>query len=162
MRWGNAPIGRVLKLLLAIVLGTLAAATLAASPAFADDSGDIAALVNRDRSAQGLPGLQRNGALDSVAAAWAAQMAASGTLSHNPQTSSQIPGGWSRWGENVAQGQRSGSEMHTAWMNSPGHRANILNGSFREIGIGIANGAPVSLGAATAGATYATDFGYRG
>jgi uncharacterized protein YkwD len=47
-------------------------------------------------------------------------------------------------------------------MNSPGHRANILNGSFREIGIGIANGAPVSLGAATAGATYATDFGFRG
>ena len=44
-------------------------------------------------------------------------------------------------------------------MNSPGHRANILSGSFRAIGIGIAAGTPYGGGG---GATYTTDFGRRG
>jgi uncharacterized protein YkwD len=45
-------------------------------------------------------------------------------------------------------------------MHSPGHRANILSRSFREIGIGVSRGAPVSgIGD---GVTYATDFGRRG
>lgn len=39
-------------------------------------------------------------------------------------------------GENIAAGQRTPEEVVTSWMNSPGHRANILNGSFKEIGIG--------------------------
>ena len=46
------------------------------------------------------------------------------------------------------------------WMNSPGHRANILNGSFREIGIGVAYDAPVAGGGKPVG-TYTTDFGAR-
>lgn len=40
-------------------------------------------------------------------------------------------------GENIAYGQRSPQEVVTGWMNSPGHRANILNGSFNKIGIGV-------------------------
>jgi uncharacterized protein YkwD len=44
-------------------------------------------------------------------------------------------------------------------MNSPGHRANILNSAFREIGIGVAYGAPVAVGGPAA--TYATEFGAR-
>ncbi|GAA3328549.1 hypothetical protein GCM10020331_072940 [Ectobacillus funiculus] len=39
-------------------------------------------------------------------------------------------------GENIAKGQRSADEVVTAWMNSPGHRANILNGNYTHIGIG--------------------------
>ncbi len=39
-------------------------------------------------------------------------------------------------GENIAQGQRSPQEVVQAWMDSPGHRANILNGSFTHIGVG--------------------------
>ncbi len=39
-------------------------------------------------------------------------------------------------GENIAMGQRTPSEVVTAWMNSPGHRANILNSSFTHIGVG--------------------------
>jgi uncharacterized protein YkwD len=46
-------------------------------------------------------------------------------------------------------------------MKSPGHRANILQRSFREIGIGIESGLPVRLSAAQSGATYTTDFGFR-
>jgi uncharacterized protein YkwD len=39
-------------------------------------------------------------------------------------------------GENIARGQRSPKEVVTAWMNSAGHRANILNASFTQIGVG--------------------------
>jgi uncharacterized protein YkwD len=46
------------------------------------------------------------------------------------------------------------------WMNSPGHRANILYPSFREVGIGVAGGAPIR-GISSPGATYTTDFGVK-
>ena len=39
--------------------------------------------------------------------------------------------------ENIAQGQRTAEDVHTSWMNSPGHRANILNGAYGRIGIGL-------------------------
>ena len=63
-------------------------------------------------------------------------------------------------GENIAYGSGRRSTPRSigrAWMNSPGHRANILSRSFREIGIGIAAGTPVGGG----GTTYTTDFGRR-
>jgi uncharacterized protein YkwD len=66
-------------------------------------------------------------------------------------------------GENLAWGSRGYSRPQVImkmWMNSPGHRANILNGSFREIGIGVAYDAPVRHGGRPAG-TYATDFGAK-
>jgi uncharacterized protein YkwD len=66
-------------------------------------------------------------------------------------------------GENLAWGSRGHSRPRVImqmWMNSPGHRANILNPSFREIGIGVAYDAPVAGGGEPAG-TYATDFGAR-
>ena len=66
-------------------------------------------------------------------------------------------------GENLAWGSKGYSRPQVImrmWMNSPGHRANILNGSFREIGIGVAYDAPVPHGGHPAG-TYATDFGAK-
>ncbi|RMI30185.1 CAP domain-containing protein [Nocardia stercoris] len=47
---------------------------------------------------------------------------------------------WQAYGENIAQGQADANAVVTAWMNSPGHRANILNCGFTQIGIGIADG----------------------
>ncbi len=64
-------------------------------------------------------------------------------------------------GENIAYGSGSRSAPRSigrAWMNTAGHRANILSSSFRAIGIGIARGTPTGGG----GATYTTDFGRRG
>lgn len=40
-------------------------------------------------------------------------------------------------GENIAYGQRSPQEVVTAWMNSPGHRANILSNKFNKLGVGV-------------------------
>jgi uncharacterized protein YkwD len=70
-----------------------------------------------------------------------------------------------RWlvGENLAWGAGARSTPDAtmrAWMESPPHRANILNSRFREIGIGVVIGAPVHD--ASEAATYATDFGRRG
>ena len=45
---------------------------------------------------------------------------------------------WSTWGENVAAGYPNAREVMRAWMNSPGHRRNILNSDFTEIGVGVA------------------------
>jgi uncharacterized protein YkwD len=43
-------------------------------------------------------------------------------------------------GENIAKGQRSPQEVMTSWMNSPGHRQNILNPNFTKIGVAYYNG----------------------
>ena len=69
--------------------------------------------------------------------------------------------GWTL-GENLAWGSyqlATPKAIVRSWMNSPGHRANILNTRFREIGIGVADGAPQS--GVESGATYATSFGAR-
>lgn len=66
--------------------------------------------------------------------------------------------------ENIAWGTgRLSTPAQTvrAWMHSPGHRANILNRRFRDIGIGIGLGAPSDVHAATLAATYTTDFGVK-
>ena len=47
-------------------------------------------------------------------------------------------------GENIACGQRSPAEVVDGWMNSPGHRANILKPDFTHIGIGFAGGGPAA------------------
>jgi len=69
------------------------------------------------------------------------------------------------WGvaENIAYGggaQGSPRNVVDMWMHSAGHRANILNGSYRHIGVAASSGTPTG-GRASGGATYTTDFGYR-
>ncbi|MEZ5075406.1 MAG: CAP domain-containing protein [Solirubrobacterales bacterium] len=69
------------------------------------------------------------------------------------------------WGiaENIAYGNgRQGSprEIVDAWMHSPDHRANILNGSYRHIGVAASPGTPFA-GRQRDAATYTTDFGYK-
>lgn len=66
-------------------------------------------------------------------------MAGSATMGHNPSYDSQIPGGFSIAGENVGYAggfADNSATIHTGWMNSPGHRDNILRGSFTHVGIG--------------------------
>jgi uncharacterized protein YkwD len=68
-------------------------------------------------------------------------------------------------GENIAWGTGSlatPAQTVRAWMHSPGHRANILNRRFRDIGIGIVLGAPVIVPVSSGAATYTTDFGVKG
>lgn len=84
--------------------------------------------VNRARIANNRVPFRWSPALMASARQHSANQARSGRMYH---------GGTSGWsGENVAVGQRDSEDVTRAWMNSAGHRANILNGRFTEIGVG--------------------------
>ncbi len=128
-------------------------------------------LLNQQRAAAGLPALTESTQLDSSSTAFSQLMVAESFFDHtSPEGSTVVDrltqvgylpgeGSWTA-GENIAWGQGSlatPDSIMTAWMNSPGHRANILSSQFSDIGLGVAIGTPV--GGAMAGATYTTDFG---
>ncbi|GAA4286912.1 hypothetical protein GCM10022262_12710 [Georgenia daeguensis] len=101
----------------------------------------IFTLLNKARADNGLPPLKRVVELDSVAQAWSQQQAAESRMYHNPYYSEQYPSGWRYAAENVAYTggtTPSGDRFHELWMNSPGHRANILNPNFTHVGVGVA------------------------
>jgi uncharacterized protein YkwD len=98
-------------------------------------------LANADRAANGLPPLAWNDKLGGLAQGWSEQMAASGQFRHsdlNATIRSPEFREFSRLGENILVGGcgMTAAQMEQAWMNSPGHRANIL-GAFNSIGIGL-------------------------
>ncbi len=110
---------------------------------------EVSQLVNQARAAAGLPPVVGNGALSCAAVGQSADQATRQVMTHNGSNGSTAGArmsycgyGWSTWGENVAAGQSSAQQVMQAWMNSPGHRANILNPRFTQIGIGaVASGA---------------------
>jgi uncharacterized protein YkwD len=97
----------------------------------------VLADVNKARTKAGASKLKEYSALNTVAVNWSKRQAAAEEMSHNPNYAKQIPPGWSAAGENVAYGY-SPTAVTGAWMDSPGHRANILRTSFTHIGIGVA------------------------
>jgi uncharacterized protein YkwD len=92
---------------------------------------DVLTCVNQIRAFYGIGPLHSNGTLNTAAQACAERMAASGSMTH-----SAYPGGWNSWGENIAEGYGSSVSVFNAWMASPGHRANILDASYTQTGIG--------------------------
>jgi uncharacterized protein YkwD len=96
----------------------------------------ILVLVNAERAKAGLRPLAMIGCADNYANSWAATMARTGTFAH--QSLGPILSACSARGagENIAYGSVTADAMMTMWMNSPGHRANILNGAYTHIGIG--------------------------
>nr|WP_246344569.1 CAP domain-containing protein [Conexibacter arvalis] len=133
-------------------------------------------LLNRQRKAHGLRPLRVNGALRKAAARHSRDMARRNFFSHTSpgnvsfdqrirRANYRPRGGWSI-GENIAWGSghlASPASIVRSWMNSPGHRANILNRGFRKIGVGVARGVPFAASAAVSrsGGLYTTDFGSR-
>jgi uncharacterized protein YkwD len=130
----------------------------------------VVCLENQIRDDHGLPTLRANTRLRAAADGHSANMVARRFFDHT------APGGvtmvdrifrahyasrnsaWSL-GENLAWGTGSfATPRHIVemWMDSPGHRANILKRAYREIGVGVALGTPSG---GSAGATYTTDFG---
>jgi uncharacterized protein YkwD len=91
--------------------------------------------TNAARRNVGLPALKLDTAVSKVAAAWSKKQHTNRKMSHNPNYAKQIPAGWRSAGENVAYGYDYRT-VTRAWLDSPGHRANILNRSFTHIGIG--------------------------
>jgi len=101
---------------------------------------EVFSLVNVVRSDNGLPPLQRDNLLDSLAKGHSRYMAQAGTVSHKgfDARADKIFGelGTSYVGENCAEGYYSAASLVEGWLNSPGHRENILDPSFRRTGIG--------------------------
>lgn len=105
-------------------------------------------MVNRERAANGLPALAVDARLTQTARAKSQDMVARGYFGHTSPTYGQP---WDQWrsagiqfitgGENLA-GAPTVGIAHTNLMQSPGHRANILNPGYTAIGIGIVNGGP--------------------
>jgi uncharacterized protein YkwD len=135
----------------------------------------VLCLHNRERARHGLPRLRENPLLRRAAERHTDNMVSERFFDHtSPSGSTMVERirrtGYTKrarsWalGENIAWGSGSlatAAQIHRSWMKSPGHRANILQRSFREIGIGIESGLPVRLSAAQSSATYTTDFGFR-
>ncbi|WP_163538772.1 CAP domain-containing protein [Gracilibacillus sp. YIM 98692] len=100
-------------------------------------------LTNEERAKHGLAELQADTELSKVAREKSNDMATNGYFSHQSPTYGspfdmlkQYGISYRTAGENIAKGQRSPEEVVNAWMNSQGHRANILNENFTHIGVG--------------------------
>ncbi|SMF83249.1 CAP domain-containing protein [Streptomyces sp. Amel2xC10] len=129
---------------------TVSAETLAAA--------EVLRLVNEERSEAGLSPLTASGSLADLAEQFSDDMAARGFFDHTD------PEGLTPWdratsagvsglgGENIARGQSDAAAVMDAWMNSPGHKANILNPDFKTLGVGVHFGA--------GGPWWTQDFGY--
>lgn len=137
MQWTRNTIA-ALAVSVIVLFGVVASAQAAEIPPPNADVARILADTNAARAANGLAPVLLDDAVTRVAQNWSATQSREGRMYHNPQYSTQIPGGWSRAAENVASGY-SASDVVTGWMNSSGHRANIL-GDYTTIGIGYANG----------------------
>jgi len=151
---------------LVILPVALVGAVAVASPAYAAAAttvqmqADILAGTNAQRARHGCGQLRLDANISRAARHHSAWMASTGTFSHVGSRNSsfvtrvQAEGYASPMSENIAWGYRSGAEVVTAWMNSAGHRANILNCAAKSVGLGAAY--------ATNGNPYFTeDFGSR-
>ncbi|MFD9431510.1 CAP domain-containing protein [Streptomyces sp. NPDC060002] len=124
----------------------------------AQAAAEVLKLVNEERAKVGCSAVSANSALSELAEAFSDDMAARGFFDHTD------PDGATPWdraakagisdlgGENIARGQADAAAVMEAWMNSPGHKANILNCDFKTLGVG------VHLG--SGGPWWTQDFGY--
>lgn len=113
-----------------------------------DAEGQILALINAERAQAGLPPLEYNGVLTRAARRHAQEQAQYGYFSHTGRDGSSSAQRARRAGydycivgENISMGHSSAQAAMQGWMVSKGHRDNILNRRFTEVGIGIAQGA---------------------
>lgn len=104
----------------------------------------VLALVNQERASAGCSPVTSNAELTRAADDYSDVMADSGVMSHTGPDGSTMTTRveaagyeWSTLGENIARGQADAASVMESWMNSPGHRANILNCSFKELGVGV-------------------------
>lgn len=115
-----------------------------ATPAWAEVQ-QVLDLVNAERAKAGLHALALSGALNKVAAFRSQDMATRNYFDHT-DPDGHDPFYWLTTngirymaaGENIAKGQDTPAEVMDSWMHSPGHRANILNADFGQLGVGLA------------------------
>jgi len=105
----------------------------------------VVTIVNQERAKNGLAPLKENWQLSRVARYKSEDMRDKNYFSHTSPTygspfdmMKNFGIKYMAAGENIAMGQQTPTAVMTAWMNSAGHKANILNSNFTEIGVGVA------------------------
>lgn len=116
-------------------IGTIGLAT----PAQASSAGSFLSQINAERARAGRAPLVHRPDLAALALRHAQEMASQNSLHHNANLTAQVAN-WRAVGENVGMGGNT-RVLHTAFMNSPAHRANILDKDFTEIGLGVTSDA---------------------
>ncbi|MGC5050612.1 CAP domain-containing protein [Micromonospora sp. DT48] len=116
------------------------------SAGVASEAEEVVALVNAERAKAGCGALSINDKLMTAAQRHSQDQADHQNMSHTGSDGSdpgdridRVDYAWRTYGENVAWNQRTPAAVMDAWMNSPGHRQNILNCAFTEIGVGVAS-----------------------
>ncbi|MFJ7957943.1 CAP domain-containing protein [Streptomyces sp. NPDC096319] len=119
---------------------------------------EVVRLVNMERAKVGCSPVRVNSQLTALAGAFSADMAARGFFDHTdpdgdtPWARAEQAGVTGMGGENIARGQVDAAAVMASWMNSDGHRANILNCDFTTLGVGVTFG--------DGGPWWTQDFGY--
>lgn len=108
---------------------------------------EVLRLVNQERKKQGLNELVLNHTLNGIATKKAKDMRDKNYFSHQSATYGspfemlqRFGVKYSSAGENIAAGQKTAQDVMRDWMNSSGHRANILNANYTELGVGYVEG----------------------
>jgi len=125
---------RWISLVLVVALATFGISASAGADSGSENS--FLSAINSSRSSAGLAAVKMDGGLQAHARRHTADMIAAGSIYHSSSGELQAAAGsgWSKLGENVGRGG-SVSSLHKAFMDSSGHRANIL-GDYNYVGIG--------------------------
>ncbi|MFC5829035.1 CAP domain-containing protein [Nonomuraea insulae] len=113
------------------------------------EENEVVRLTNAERAKGGCGPLKHDPQLNAAAHGHSAEMAKTGRMTHDSQDGSDMVArmraagftGGNAWAENVAEGQRNATEVllgKYGWMNSSGHRANIMNCRYNLVGVGAA------------------------
>lgn len=115
------------------------------SATISSEAAEVIRLVNVERSKNGLAPLTANTELSKMATVKAQDMINKNYFSHTSPTygspfdmMTKFGIKYTAAGENIAYGQKTAAEVMNGWMNSPGHRANILSSNYTQIGVGLA------------------------
>ena len=145
-RWRTYSIGAVAGL--TMLAGQCAPQQCAPAPAavgLSPQAQQVVDLTNQRRADVGLPALAVNGALTNAAQAHSNDQAARDRMGHDGSDGSRAGDRitahgyrFSKWGENVGMGYPDAASVMDAWMNSEGHRRNIVDSDFTQIGVALA------------------------
>ncbi|WNR42071.1 CAP domain-containing protein [Paenibacillus roseipurpureus] len=127
--------------------GTGTGSNTVTTPSQSTFASQVVTLVNQERAKAGLKALTVNSALTTMALDKAKDMYNNGYFDHTSPTygspfdmMNRYEISYSYAGENIAKGQQTPAAVMTAWMNSAGHRQNILSPNYTQIGVAYYNG----------------------
>lgn len=133
--WKNSATRRTLAALPTTTTAPRTTTPVTVSPAQAYQD-RVLVLTNLERTSRGLPALTLSSCADGFADRWAGSLLLAGVLSHQLLSPIMSTCSARAAGENVAYGNVTPEQLVAMWMNSAGHRANILNSTFNRIGVG--------------------------